>query len=367
MSDTNPRVSFVVPCYKLGHLLGECIVSILSQSYDDLEVIVMDDCSPDETPAIARSFRDPRVRYVRNERNLGHMENYNKGVELARGEYVWLISADDRLRRPYVLERFVYALDVNPSAGYVFCPVVRFRDSEDLHLYGVHGDTDALFDGRRFFLQLADGNSVPAASTMARRRCYQRQGKYPLDLPFANDWYMWALFAFAYDVVYLAEPMVGWRVHDANMTLGFKQRPTALVADELTVRWRLLRLCETRREPKLAAKVFRLIAADYSLRVVRYAATAWPFGLTEPEFEASLAQHAWRPGEQAALRALVYAALGDHYFQAPDVPRARELYERSLHYAPRSLRTLAKLTLLKAGQLGVLTRSAMVGLRQAIR
>src|ERR1700719_665273 len=98
-------VSFVVPCYKLGHLLAECLNSILSQSFRDFEILIMDDCSPDQTPEVARSFTDPRVRYVRNETNLGNLRNYNKGIGLARGNYIWLISADDRLRRTYVLER----------------------------------------------------------------------------------------------------------------------------------------------------------------------------------------------------------------------------------------------------------------------
>src|SRR5216684_5652724 len=94
----NPKVSFVIPCYKLAHLLPECVNSILSQTYQDFEVLIMDDCSPDHTPEVARSFRDARVKHIRNEPNLGHLKNYNKGIELARGQYVWLISADDCLR-----------------------------------------------------------------------------------------------------------------------------------------------------------------------------------------------------------------------------------------------------------------------------
>src|ERR1700720_3711793 len=86
-----PRVTFVVPCYKLAHLLPECVNSILSQSYQDFEVLIMDDCSPDDTPEVARSFNDPRVQHIRNEPNLGHLRNYNKGISLARGEYIWLI------------------------------------------------------------------------------------------------------------------------------------------------------------------------------------------------------------------------------------------------------------------------------------
>jgi glycosyltransferase involved in cell wall biosynthesis len=68
-----PIVSFVVPCYKLAHLLRECVESILSQTYGDFEVLIMDDCSPDNTPEVAQSFQHPRVKYVRNDPNLGHL------------------------------------------------------------------------------------------------------------------------------------------------------------------------------------------------------------------------------------------------------------------------------------------------------
>src|SRR3954451_17652801 len=107
----NPTVSFVVPCYKLSHLLADCVSSILAQTYGDFEVLIMDDCSPDDTPAVAQSFGDSRVQHIRNEANLGHLRNYNKGVQLARGKYIWLISADDKLRKPHVLENYVQVLE----------------------------------------------------------------------------------------------------------------------------------------------------------------------------------------------------------------------------------------------------------------
>jgi glycosyltransferase involved in cell wall biosynthesis len=94
----SPTVSFVVPCYKLAHLLSDCVDSILGQTYREFEVLIMDDCSPDNTPEVARSFQDARVKYIRNPTNLGHLHNYNKGIGLSQGKYVWLISADDYLR-----------------------------------------------------------------------------------------------------------------------------------------------------------------------------------------------------------------------------------------------------------------------------
>src|SRR2546428_2047859 len=76
-------VSFIVPCYNYAHFLGECVSSILRQSYTRFEVLIMDDQSPDNTPEVAGAFGDARVVHIRNERNLGLIANINKGLELA--------------------------------------------------------------------------------------------------------------------------------------------------------------------------------------------------------------------------------------------------------------------------------------------
>src|SRR5260370_40194657 len=134
---TIPTVSFVVPCYQLAHFLPNCVTSILSQSYQDFELLIMDDCSPDNTAAVAKSFDDGRVRYIRNDQNLGSLRNYNKGIELSRGKYVWLISADDYLRRPYILRQYVDLMDRHPNIAYTFCPGISVRDGQERGIW--HG------------------------------------------------------------------------------------------------------------------------------------------------------------------------------------------------------------------------------------
>ena len=116
---STPTVTFVVPSYKLGHFLAECVNSVLSQTYSDWEMLIMDDCSLDNTGEVASSFRDPRVKYIRNEQNLGLVKNFNKGIGLSRGKYVWIISADDYLRRPYTLERYVELMEKHEKVGYM--------------------------------------------------------------------------------------------------------------------------------------------------------------------------------------------------------------------------------------------------------
>jgi glycosyltransferase involved in cell wall biosynthesis len=352
-----PRVTFVVPCYNLGHLLGECLTSILTQSFTDLEVLVMDDCSPDATPQVAASIADPRVRHVRNAENLGHLRNYNAGIAMARGEYVWLISADDRLRKPYVVERFVEQLDQHPNVGYVFCPVMRFDSHRETTLYGSHGDGDTVFAGEVFARALARGNSVPAASGLVRRSYYETLGAFPLDLPFAGDWYMWALFALHGDVGYMAEPMVGWRVHANNMTHSFTSRPAALMRDEILVLVRVRDQARATGHPDVASVYDDAIVGYYAWRI---AAGVGPHGLgrmTPEQLEASLAEWCHDERERERIVGRAYIAFGDVLYASGDHAEALRWYGGALRTGPLSGRTLTKYGLLWAGRVGQRVRA----------
>jgi glycosyltransferase involved in cell wall biosynthesis len=147
----------------------------LKQTYGDYEVLIMDDCSPDQTPEVARLFRDQRVRHIRNEKNLGHLRNYNKGIGLSRGKYVWLISADDCLRYAYTLGRYVQFMEERPEVGYVFSPAVRLQDDQETEVvsWSIHGDHDAIFKGHTFLTQ----NRHPMTITSIKQvSCQHHEG-----------------------------------------------------------------------------------------------------------------------------------------------------------------------------------------------
>ena len=93
----NPLVSVCIPAYNSARYIRTTMESGLGQKYENIELVVVDDCSKDDTVEIVRSVRDPRVRLVRNEKNLGMTGNWNKCLAEARGEYIKLICADDVL------------------------------------------------------------------------------------------------------------------------------------------------------------------------------------------------------------------------------------------------------------------------------
>jgi hypothetical protein len=365
-----PTVTFVVPTYNFAHYLGDCVRSILGQDYADFEVLVMDDASTDATPEVARGFADARVRHVRNETNLGHLGNFNRGVALARGRYVWLISADDRLRHASVLGRYVRLLEAEPRVGYVFCPAIALVDGRETTLvdYSRHADRDTVFEGPAFVRRLLAGNTIVAASGMARRECYTRAGFFPLDLPYSADWYIWCMFALQWDVAYVAEPMVNYRWHSASM--GSQLRTHDLrrcVFDDLTVLYRVRAAAAAAGHDEIVEASRRPLAVVYARGLARIAGDGQgPPALTPEEFEASLARHL-DPAEARYVRARAWAAVADWCYRWGDLTAARRCSWAALRQDWRMPKVLASTLLLMGGPAGVRVRRAVAASRRGLR
>jgi glycosyltransferase involved in cell wall biosynthesis len=120
-----PRVSIGLPVYNAEEWLTDSVDSLLAQTFSDFELIICDNASTDATAAICRRYaeQDPRVRYVRNAKNIGGMRNATQSFELARGEYFrW--AAHDDLCEPTLLERLVEVLDASPDVVVALSPSI---------------------------------------------------------------------------------------------------------------------------------------------------------------------------------------------------------------------------------------------------
>jgi len=362
-----PTVSFVVLCYKLAHLLPECVSSILLQSYEDFEVLIMDDCSPDDTAEVAHSFQDPRVKYIRNEKNLGVLGNENEGVRLSRGKYVWIISADDYLRRPYILQRYVELMEKNPRVGYTFCSGVSVSNGRELGVlsYSKYLDRDEIVSGQALLRDLLHGNFVLAASVMVRRECYEKISIYPLfvdigglqiDMVWAADWYLWCLFAFSFDVGYFAEPMVGYRQHDLSISSSLTNQNLKLcAAADIAVPWLIRQKASESGLKMLSRECLHAVANEYARHgeSKRYRdATSW---MTLSDFEESLCRGTQDEMERNWIRARFYAARGDGLYTKGKLSAARSFYLAGLRKDPKMAKVYLKL-IFSLGKPGVFLR-----------
>ena len=105
-----------MPTYNVAPYIKEAIDSVLQQTYNDFELLIIDDCSTDDTISVVRGIKDPRIRIVQNDKNVGLAENLNRGLSRITTEYVARMDGDD-IAEPFWLEREVAILDSHPDIG----------------------------------------------------------------------------------------------------------------------------------------------------------------------------------------------------------------------------------------------------------
>ena len=364
----NPLVSFVVPCYKLAHLLPQCVSSILRQSYQNYEILIMDNYSPDNTPEVAASFGDPRVKHIRNETNLGHVRNFNKGITLANGKYVWLISPDDWLRGDDALAKYVDLMEKNPAVGYTFCRAIEVLGSKETGIasWTNLGDQDRVWDGPSFLHRLIQGDCVVLSAAMVRKECYEKYGMFSLEMPHANDWYLWCVLALHYKVGYIAEPSVFVRMHEESLTSAFNQggNPLCLI-DELTALWRAAHLAEVAGVIS-DRSAFNDSIATMAGRALTYGPRGRSMpGLKEADFESLLRQHAKDAKDEKDMRARVQMVVGDEEYWHGQNKKAAQAYWSALKLRPWWTRAWAKYLLLKTGGFGNYVRRLVLDTRES--
>jgi glycosyltransferase involved in cell wall biosynthesis len=173
-----PVVSLVVPVRNGEKYLEETLKSLLAQDFDDFELIITDNASSDRTPAIAQAFsaQDPRVRYVRNNRDVGAAANFNRGFELSQGEFFKWCAHDDLLSTDF-LSRCVEALRQNPGAALAHGRQ-QLIDSAGNPMPGITGDLTDIDDvadpARRFRMVFATQGFDTAMFGLFRRACLAR-------------------------------------------------------------------------------------------------------------------------------------------------------------------------------------------------
>jgi glycosyltransferase involved in cell wall biosynthesis len=223
------KVSVVVPNYNHARFLRQRIDSILTQTFQDFELILLDDCSTDQSRSILREYTtDPRVRLEFNDANSGStFKQWNKGVSLTRGKYIWIAESDD-YADPRLLERLVGELDADMNVTFAYCRSwcvtenSRLEQLADWYLTVWNPDlwnADFRMGGREMCEKYFCGiNAVSNASSVVfRKDVYEKVGGADECLQLCGDWKLWAAMALTGNVAYLCEPLNYYRSHAASV------------------------------------------------------------------------------------------------------------------------------------------------------
>lgn len=214
-----PKVSIIIPNYNHARYLKQRVDSILHQDFQDFEIIILDDCSLDDSRVLIHAYsNDEKIKKcIINSKNSGStFKQWKKGIQSARGEYICIAESDDFCSSNF-LSVLVRVLDESKDVGVAYCRSnVVDEDSNYLYDEGIWFD---VLDSQRwknsFFNNglehiksyLQDFNTIPNASAVIFRRNLFKLNEIPDDFKYMGDWYFWILLLSKSNVYYHSTPM----------------------------------------------------------------------------------------------------------------------------------------------------------------
>jgi glycosyltransferase involved in cell wall biosynthesis len=215
----NPLISVIIPTYNRAALIDRAIRSVLAQSYGNIEVIVVDDASEDDTNAVVRGIADDRLSLIRHETNKGGAEARNTGIKTATGQYIAFQDSDDE----WVPDKLTKQMQVFDSAdselGVVYCGFLIVSDNSKQHkpIKAVKKREGNIYK------ELLSENFVGTPTLLVKREVFDKVGVFDARLPRYHDWELAIRMAEAYAFGFVNEPLV--RVYSM---------PTSITADGIT-------------------------------------------------------------------------------------------------------------------------------------
>lgn len=206
-----PEISVIIPTYNSSRYVTQAVDSVLAQTFDDLEVIVIDDGSTDDTESVMSRYSSP-VRYIK-QTNGGVSRARNHGIEESRGRYVAFLDADDTWF-PNKLEKQMEAIRSQPSYHVCYSAfLIVDSNLAPIEVNRSKRQRTALED------LLMCGNVVGSICTVIyERSLFSKVGGFDPVLSQCADWDMWVRLAAETDFLYVDEPLVTYRQHETNMS-----------------------------------------------------------------------------------------------------------------------------------------------------
>jgi len=210
-----PEISVLMPTYNYASYLPEAIASVLAQDFQDFELLILDDCSSDNTAEVVQPFcaRDARVQFVANPANLGMVANWNESLKKARGRHIKFLFGDDKLSDPQALTKMIALLRNNPGA--MLAASARAILDEKSNVIDIWRSLpNGCHNGRKIIAAclIENGNLVGEPSSVLFRKADARRGFDPKFRQIV-DMEMWFHLLEQGDLAYTREPLCAFRQH----------------------------------------------------------------------------------------------------------------------------------------------------------
>ncbi len=226
-----PKISIVILTYNRVGLLPKAINSVVGQSFRNWEIIIIDDCSSDGTEKYARALalKDKRIKYFRNEFNLGIARSRNRGVAFASGEYIAMLDSDDYWIDKDKLKKQANYLDGHPNVGLIGTAIRCEDESGKILKEDIYAISNKEIRSRILLK-----NQFAQSSVLFRKQAYVTAGGYDETLSLAEDYDLWLKIGRDWKLMNLPGVMTAYLVHSGGIT---KERKFQIIsATDMIVR-----------------------------------------------------------------------------------------------------------------------------------
>ena len=237
-----PKVSVIIPNYNHAQFLEQRIQSVLDQTFQDFEIIYLDDASTDNSNEIFAKFaNNPRIRAIYNQKNSGSpFKQWNKGIRLAQGDYIWIAESDDYADKRLLAE-LVDKLDNNPTVGLAYC-LSWFVDESNRTMFNSkellyfpnkeRWEQNFVSDGKNECSKYLIFENIihNASAVLIKRSIFEKVGYADESLKLCGDWLLWVKLLLCSDVAFVAEPLNYYRAH--SETVRYEASRNGVFAEE---------------------------------------------------------------------------------------------------------------------------------------
>ena len=229
-----PLWSVIIPTYNCANYLKETLASVLAQDPGEasMEIIVVDDHSTKDDPeAVVKEFGKGRVKFIRQEKNVGKVKNYEAGLRASRGRYIHQLHGDDCVYDGFYIE-MESIFNESPIAGAAFCRT-NYIDSKS-RVTGVTGmiqDNEGIVPD--ILEKLYTQQYIQTPSIVVKREVYETIGCFDRRLNSMEDWEMWIRIANNYPIAVSNKVLAAYRSHEENATNNTFKDGTALKTHQL--------------------------------------------------------------------------------------------------------------------------------------
>ena len=226
MAKAAPAVSVIIPVFNREKTLAKALQSVLSQTFTDFEVVVVDDGSLDGSGRMVEKVPDSRVRLLRHEKNRGAAAARNTGIEAARGEFIAFQDSDDWWepgKLSLQMERFS---DAAKELGLVYSAFWRYRDNSREYIPG--REMGHLQKEGRVVESLLLNNFITPQTVVVRKECFKKAGLFDESMPRFHDWELWLRLAGHYQFAFIDQPLVNVYFSEKSISASQDDLLTAL-------------------------------------------------------------------------------------------------------------------------------------------